>query len=195
MYDGRRNKKNRFSGQNKVGHLAIVTVNDNPDGPCTVLYNKVIKHGLQDGQWIDLATDRSGITEADYHNGIPYEEAIVEIKGILKDAIVVGHNISCDFRALQLSMYPTVHCVYDTATNASLNDLVPSEKGKPQSKLAGLALSLLGETIQQHTVHDPVEDALASIRIYLKHKYLRREPLGDPQSLATLQDGRTFRLA
>ena len=76
-----------------------------------MLYNKVIKHRLQDGQWIDLATDRLGITEADYHNSIPYEEAIVEIKGILKDAIVVGHNIRCDFRALQLSMYPTALCL------------------------------------------------------------------------------------
>lgn len=80
-------------------------------------------------------------------------------------------------------------------TQRPMNVLVPTEKGKPQSKLADLALSLLGETIQQHTVHDPVEDALASLRIYLKHKYLRWEPLGDPQSLATLQDGRTFRLA
>ena len=62
-------------------------------------------------------------------------------------------------------MYPTVHYVFDTATN-----VVPTEKGKPQSKLADLALSLLCETIQQHTVHDPVEDALdalASLQIYL----------------------------
>jgi DNA polymerase III epsilon subunit-like protein len=62
-----------------------------------LLYNKVIKHRLQDGQWIDYATDRSGITEADYHNGIPYEEVIVEVKDILKDAIVAGHNTRCDF--------------------------------------------------------------------------------------------------
>ena len=34
------------------------------------------------------------ITETDYHNGIPYEEAIIEVKKILKDAIVVGHNIT-----------------------------------------------------------------------------------------------------
>ena len=79
---------------------------------------------------------------------------------------MVGHNLR---RVLQLSMYPTVHCVYDTATDANLNDLVPSERGKSQYKLAGLALSLLGETIRRYTVHDPVEDALASLRIYLKH--------------------------
>ena len=85
--------------------------------------------------------------------------------------------------------------VFDTVTNASLNALVPSERGKVQSKLAGLALSLLGETIQQHTVHDPVEDALASLQIYLKHQYLPWEPLGDPGSLGTFPEGRTFRLA
>lgn len=34
------------------------------------------------------------ITETDYHNGIPYEEAIIEVKKILKDAIVVGRNIT-----------------------------------------------------------------------------------------------------
>lgn len=41
---------------------------------------------------------RSGITEADHHNGIPYEEAILEVKEILKDAIVVGHTISVTSR-------------------------------------------------------------------------------------------------
>ena len=78
-----------------------------------------------------------GITEADYHNGIPYEEAIVEIKGILKDTIVVGHNIRCDFRALQLSVYPTVHCVYNTATNASLKSRYDINWGARDTGLSG----------------------------------------------------------
>ena len=122
---------------------------------------------VQHGEWINLETSRSGITETDYHNDISYEEAILEVKEILKDATVLGQNIRCDFKVLQLSMYPTVHCVFDTATNTSLNALVPSERWKPQSKLADLAISLLGETIQ-HTVHNPVEDAVASLSIYLK---------------------------
>ena len=48
----------------------------------------------------------------------------MELKELLKDAIVVG-NIKCDFDALELSMHLTVHFVFDTATNASLNALVP----------------------------------------------------------------------
>ena len=75
----------------------------------------------------------------------------------MKHAIVVGHNI---FNALELSIVSNAHCV--TATNASLNDLVPSERAKAQSKLAGLAYSLLGRTIQSATAHDPVENATAS---------------------------------
>lgn len=66
---------------------------------------------------------------------------------------MVGHNIRCDFKALQLLIdVPNCarDCVFDTATNASLNDLVPSEGEKTQSKLAGLALS--HKTIQRHTV-------------------------------------------
>ena len=97
-------------------------------------------------EWYDLQTNRSGITEEEeYRNGIPYEVAILEVKDLLRDAIVVGHDIKHDFRALDLPMYPTAHRVFDTATNASLNALVPSERGKQLSKPAGLAHTLLGE--------------------------------------------------
>ena len=47
------------------------------------MHNFIYKHRLQDRQWIEYETTRSGITEADYHNGIPYEEAIVEVKSIM----------------------------------------------------------------------------------------------------------------
>ena len=58
---------------------------------CTIY--RVIKPRLQDKEWVEFETERSRITEEDYCNGIPYEEAIVEVKELLKDAIVVGHNI------------------------------------------------------------------------------------------------------
>ena len=82
---------------------------------------------------------------------------------------MVGHNVISDFRALDLSIYSPAHCVFDTATNESLNALVPSEAHKLQSKLSVLASSLLGMTIQQTDAHNPVEDALASLRLFLRH--------------------------
>ena len=37
--DRRRNKKGNFSGQHKVGHLAVVTVDSDDDTSCTILFN------------------------------------------------------------------------------------------------------------------------------------------------------------
>ena len=75
----------------------------------------------------------------------------------------------------------------DTANNESLNALVPSAH-KLQSKLFVLASSLLGMTIQQRDAHNPDEDALASLRLFLQ----QWKPLGDTESRATLSDGRTI---
>ena len=96
--DGRLNRHGNRSGKSRVDHLAIVTVDDDADGSYTILHNKVIIPRIQDGQEVRLETHRSGITEGDHHNGIPYEEAILEVKEILKDAIVVGHTISVTSR-------------------------------------------------------------------------------------------------
>ena len=61
---------------------------------------------------------------------------MAEVKGLLKDAIVVGHDIRNDERALCFSLDSVAHRVIDTATNPTLNNLVPSEKGKIKSKLS-----------------------------------------------------------
>ena len=172
-----------------------MTIDSDDDTSCTILFNKIIRPTVREGEWVELDTRRTGITDEAYRNGIPYEEAIEEVRELLRDAIVVGHNVLCDFRALGLSIYSPAHCVFDTASNERLNALVPSEAHKPQSKLSVLASSLLGMTIQQIGAHNPVEDALASLRLFLRHRHLPWEPLGDPGSRATLSDGRTFRLA
>ena len=62
-----------------------------------------------------------------------------------------------------------------TVTNARLNSLVPTERDKPQSKLAGLAIGLWGREIQLHSPHDPTEDAFASLKIFLKYRDLFKE--------------------
>ena len=115
LLDGTRNKKGNLSGKNRIGHLAIVTVDN--DGLRKVLFKKIIKPRMTDGQTIDCCTCYSGITQVDLSNGVPYDDVIDEVKALLKDAIVTGHNVQCDFDALELRVDPGVHCVYDTATN------------------------------------------------------------------------------
>ena len=122
---------------------------------------------------------------------------MAQVKGLLKDAIVVGHDIRNDERALCFGLGSVAHRVIDTATNPTLNDLVPSEKGKIKSKLSGLASALLGRDIQGGAVHDPVEDAFASLEIFLKYREIFEEAVSPCSSkTATLLDGtgRTIRL-
>ena len=195
-----------MSGKNRIGHLAIVTIDD---GLHKVLFKKFIRPRLTDGQTINCCTRYSGITRADLHCGVPYDDVIDEVKALLKDAIVIGHNIRSDFDALELSMEDAgVHCVHDTATNADLNALVSSEADKPQSKLRILAQCLLDRAIQCQDVHDPEEDAFASLDLFLKYRHLFEESPGVPKQRhlppsnprdkdrATLMDGsgRTFYL-
>ena len=193
VIDGSVNKRGRLSKKPRVGVLALVSKDD--DGSCKVLFRKIVKPRLTANDRLTLNENFTGVTWADYHNGICYDDAMVEVKSLLKDAIVVGHNIESDERALCFQVNQVAHRVYDTATNARLNDLVPSERGKIYSKLAGLASYLLGKGIQSETVHDPVEDAFATLEIFLKHKEIFEEAVWPCSSkTATLQNGRTIRL-
>ena len=115
---------------------------------------------------------------------------MAEVKSLLKDAIVVGHDIRNDERALCFCLDSVAHRVIDTATNPTLNDLVPSEKGKIKSKLSGLASALLGRDVQGGAVHDPVVDAFASLEIFLNHHEIFEEAVSPCSSkTATLLDG------
>ena len=151
--------------------------------PHTVLYNKIIRPTVREGEWVDLQTGQSGITKGAYRNGIPYEQAIEKVRELLRDAIVVSHNVISDFHVLDLSIYSLAHCVFDTATNESLNALCPLRLTSCRRSF------LLGMTIQQKDAHNPVEDALASFWLFLRHRHLPWKPLGDPESRATLTDG------
>lgn len=181
-----------------MGHLAIVTTDK--DNSCKVLYNNIIQPRLERGQYVHIDKKHSGITWKQYSNGIPYDVAMNEIKDILRDAIVVGHDIIHDIKAMGLTrteFSSLVYCICDTGKNTKLSDLVPSERGKITSKLASLAHNLLGREIQTDEHHDPVEDAFATLEIFLRHRDLFDEDpsdLGD--NIATLTaTGQMFRLA
>ena len=60
--------------------------------------------------------------------------------------------------------------MFTTAKNPALNSLVVSEAHKPQSKLRVLAKHFLDRTIQCKEVHDPEEDAFASLGLFLKYR-------------------------
>ena len=86
-----------------------------------------------------------------------------KVKELLRDAIVVGKTWRV-MRERCFDIGSVAHCVYDTATNA-----------RPCPKLTGLAIGLLGQEKQQHSVHDQAEDAFACLEIFLKHGHLFEE--------------------
>jgi RNA exonuclease 4 len=119
-----------------------------------------------------------------------------QVKNLLKDAIVVGHDIESDEQALCFNLDEIAHRVMDTSTCRAVNDLSSSEKGKIKSKLSKLASSLLRRSIQSGDVHDPVEDAFASLEIFLKYRETFEEAVTPCSSkTVTLLDesGRTIR--
>ena len=68
---------------------------------------------------------------------------------------MVGHNVRYyDERALCFQLDEVAHRIINTVIRMAVNNLVPSQMGKSNSKLVGLASYLLGKDIQSGTVHD-----------------------------------------
>ena len=64
------------------------------DGLRKVLFKKMIRPRLTDGQTINYCTHYSGITRADLHSGVPYDEVIDEVKALLMHAIVTTYGVT-----------------------------------------------------------------------------------------------------
>ena len=61
----------------------IVTIDE--DYSCQVLFNNIIRPRLSATQQVHLMTK--------YNNGINYTDSMCQVEDLLKDAIVVGHDI------------------------------------------------------------------------------------------------------
>ena len=118
------NKLTRIN-KHKVGLLAIAITDE--DNLCKVLFNKVIRPRLSYTR-VQVNIKFSKITWGKYNSSIDYEEAIVErmplLLGMTSLMTSMLWNTVAEFSSI-------VQCVYDTATNASLNQLVPTERDKP----------------------------------------------------------------
>ncbi|KAL3786987.1 hypothetical protein HJC23_005498 [Cyclotella cryptica] len=127
---------------------------------------------------VDYRTFVSGITPqhlTEEHSALPLLEVRRIVGEMIHERVVVGHGLKNDFKALGLS-----HPWYLTRDSAKYLPFMkaPSHDASlhhPQEytakKLKTLALDKLGMRIQREGMaHDPVEDAVAAMELYKKHR-------------------------
>jgi DNA polymerase III epsilon subunit-like protein len=84
---------------------------------------------------------------------------------IVKDRLVVGHNITKDLSALGIT---EKHVPVSRRRDTMRYPQLQNEKGCGRA-LAELAQVKLGRKIQQCSPHDPMEDACATMELYMKY--------------------------
>lgn len=102
----------------------------------------------------------------------PSAEVLENVGNIIAGRTIIGHGMSGDREALPQSVWSRASNIFDTQS-------IYGQKG-----LRGLAEAELGMEIQTEE-HDPLEDAQATMRLYLlNHPYNGRTSFQDPEPAA-----------
>lgn len=124
----------------------------------------------------DYRTSFSGIRPRHMKGATPFHDAVRVAQSLMKDKVVVGHDIKNDFAALSFQVPPSK--VRDTLSCSHLFRLAEAKHAELQSsgarnlpklgrRLKSLTYYVLGRTIQRKGGHDSVEDAKATMDLYL----------------------------
>ncbi|KAL7927346.1 ribonuclease H-like domain-containing protein [Trichoderma austrokoningii] len=111
----------------------------------------------------DWRTAVSGISQKEMRFARDFSEVQKEIDGIIKDRILIGHDIKHDLEALKLSHSP--RNIRDTAKYPAFKKYGHGRK----PALKTLAREILGIDIQSGQ-HSSTEDARATMLLFRKHK-------------------------
>lgn len=127
----------------------------------SVLYDEYVK---PQERVVDYRTQFSGITEEHLLNAKPFKTVQTEVAKMIKDKVIVGHDLRHDFKSLMFN-HPS-KLLRDTARYKPL-----LTKNKKPHKLKYLLKKLLDIEIQGDE-HDPAEDARAAMLVY---QFLRKD--------------------
>lgn len=113
----------------------------------------------------------SGVPPADWAAAPPLSAVRAQLAALIRGAPLVGHNLGKDLAVLQLT-HP-LPLQRDTMRYAALQG--PGGQGR---SLRELAAKKLGRKIQRLARHDPQEDAVAALDLYLRFAHFDPDLMG-----------------
>lgn len=135
------------------------------DYDCNIIYNSFIAPPE------NMRVTPSGwrcLKPADVMNGTPFQQARSEILSLLKDKIVVVHDIRHDIASLQICLGQDIlpQNVRDTSTCQLLREIAGVPAHYPHASLTALAKSILKWEFKEEFLCDPAKDAELTMKLY-----------------------------
>ena len=113
-------------------------------------------------------TNWKGICPSKMESAVTLDRAREQILHLLRDRLVVGHDIGHDLASLQI--HPDRHLpsrnIFDTSTCQILRTIARVPLSHTRASLKALALGVLKRRVQLTRPHDPVEDAMVTMELY-----------------------------
>mmetsp|Transcript_9208 Transcript_9208/g.18364 ORF Transcript_9208/g.18364 Transcript_9208/m.18364 type:complete len:337 (-) Transcript_9208:322-1332(-) len=119
----------------------------------------------------DFRTKYSGIRPRSLVGAPPFDEVRDRVASIVRGRILIGHAIINDLKVLNLPHPSTL--LRDTSLykplRKELEAVCPKYNASQPPSLKNLSLNLLGKKIQEGE-HCPVQDALHTMQLYVRHR-------------------------
>ena len=155
-------KGSKGKGKSMLARVAIV------DDTGAVLMDEYVK---PTERVTDYRTKWSGIRAKDLVGASPFQEIRQRVASMTRGKVLVGHAIDNDLKILQLPHPPAL--TRDTSMYTPLRQELAARKGSYElgqaPSLKALSEYVLGRKIQ-HGEHCPVEDARATMMLYVRHR-------------------------
>jgi RNA exonuclease 4 len=140
---------------NQLARVSIVNIYGD------IVYDKIVlpRENVTDYRSLITGLNREIITT----KGVPFKEVQGEVADMVKDKVVIGHDIKHDFDVLEFSHPKSM--IRDTAKYKPFKAL---SKGNTPS-LKKLCREILKTSVQEGA-HDSIEDARGALQLYRMHR-------------------------
>ena len=134
------------------------------DADQNTVYDKIVNPRI-DGLSTYSIPREAGVTKQQIEEAARLEQELPEIREILRGKTIVGFGVEADLRSLLLSA--EAQNVRDISKSEGIKSLARQNTGEECNSLRDIYWALTGYEIQCEEAHNPCEDALAPLHLYL----------------------------